>query len=128
VEPIPVPAPPKSSFNKNRRVSDLLLSQVKHFQHVAQKLSLKVEPALEADIYTEGGAARYIAAITRALRSGLQPLKGKPVVEIRRATRPPRRQPTTLDLAAAAATPSGKAISRAKKSTRRSRTAKPGKK
>ena len=128
MEPIPVPAPPKSSFNTNRRVSDLLLSQVKHFQHVAQKLGLEVDRALERDIYNEGGAARYITSITRALRSGSQPFKAKPVVAIRRAIRPPRQQPATLDLAAGAATPSPAPASGASKAPRRSRKAKRGKK
>jgi hypothetical protein len=128
MEPIPVPAPPKSSFNKNRRVSDLLLSQVKHFQHVAQKLGLEADPALERDIYTGGGAARYITTITRALRSGSYPSKARSVVAIRRAIRPPRQQPATLDLAAGAATPPPKSASRASKAPRRSRKAKPGKK
>jgi hypothetical protein len=68
VEPIPVPAPPKSSFNKNRRVSDLLLGQLKHFQHVEHKQGIQVDPALSRDIQTEAGAARYIAKITRTIR------------------------------------------------------------
>ena len=69
MDPIPVPAPPKSAFNKNRRVSDLLEHQLKHFQHVAHKQGINLDPALERDIYTEGGAARYITSITRAVRS-----------------------------------------------------------
>jgi hypothetical protein len=73
VEPIVVPAPPKTAFNKNRRVSDLLLAQLKHFQHVAQKQGLHVDPALVRDIATEAGAARYIATVTKQIRAQARP-------------------------------------------------------
>jgi hypothetical protein len=74
VDPIHVPAPPRSAYNQNRRVSDLLLSQLKHFQHVDQKHGALGIPAdLTRDIHTEGGAARYIAAVTRALRGTASP-------------------------------------------------------
>ena len=74
MDPIPVPAPPRSAYNQNRRVSDLLLSQLKHFQHVDQKHGALGIPAdLTRDIHTEGGAARYIAAVTRALRGTVSP-------------------------------------------------------
>ena len=69
MDPIQVPAPPRAAYNPNRRVSDLLLGQLKHFQHVEQKHGkLGIDPALARDIHTEAGAARYITAITRALR------------------------------------------------------------
>jgi hypothetical protein len=74
VDPILVPAPPRSAYNQNRRVSDLLFSQLKHFQHVVQKHGALGIPAdLERDMYTEGGAALYIAAVTRALRGTVSP-------------------------------------------------------
>ena len=54
MDPILVPAPPRSSYNQNRRVSDLLFSQLKHFQHVVQKHGALGIPAdLERDLYTE---------------------------------------------------------------------------
>ena len=63
MDPIFVPAPPHSAYNPNRRVSDLLLSQVKHFQHVEHKRGdLGIDPQIARNVYTEGGAARYIAA------------------------------------------------------------------
>jgi hypothetical protein len=68
MEPIRIQPVPKTSFNKHRRVSDLLLSQLKHFQHVAQKQGIDIDPALPREIHTEGGAARYIIAVTRAVR------------------------------------------------------------
>jgi hypothetical protein len=74
VDPILVPAPPRSAYNENRRVSDLLFSQLKHFQHVVQKhATLEIPADLSRDIYTEAGAARYIAAVTRALRGTVSP-------------------------------------------------------
>ena len=68
MEPIRVPKPSPHAFHKNRRISDLLLSQVAHFQHVAQKRSLRVDREVARDVHTEGGAARFIATVTRALR------------------------------------------------------------
>lgn len=69
MDPILVPAPPSSAYNPQRRVSDLLIGQLKHFQHVETKHGkLGIDPALARDIHTEAGAARYITAITRALR------------------------------------------------------------
>jgi hypothetical protein len=67
MEPIRVPGPSPTAFHKNRRISDLLLSQIRHFQHVAEKRSLKINPDIARDVHTEGGAARYIAMVTRAL-------------------------------------------------------------
>ncbi|WP_348267206.1 hypothetical protein P8936_15530 [Edaphobacter paludis] len=73
-----VPGPPKESFNKHRPLSDLLLSQVKHFQHVEAKL----DPSLRTnfsprDVLTENTAAQYIAQMTNILR-GLAPVKAAP--------------------------------------------------
>ena len=68
MDPIVVPAPPKSSYNPNRRVSDLLAAQLKHFQHVELKNGVTIAPALKRDVGTEAGAARYIAEMTRAIR------------------------------------------------------------
>lgn len=79
METIRVPRPAPEAFHKNRRVSDLLLSQVEHFQHVAQKKSLKIDPEVARDVQTEGGAARFIATVTRSLRGGAAQAKGKVV-------------------------------------------------
>ena len=69
MNPVLVPAPPRSSYNQNRRVSDLLLSQIRHFQHLELKRGdLGIPADIARDIYTEAGAARYIAAMTHALR------------------------------------------------------------
>jgi hypothetical protein len=114
VEPIPVPAPPKSSFNKNRPVSDLLLGQLKHFQHVEHKQGIEIDPALARDIHTEAGAARYITQITRAIRtqsaakpSGIAVVPGAtPAAKPASKASPTPAAAGGLALAAAAATPS----------------------
>jgi len=69
MDPIPVPAPPKSAYNPQRKVSDLLAHQLKHFQHVELKNGVKIDPAMSRDVGTEAGAAKYIAEMTRAIRS-----------------------------------------------------------
>ena len=63
---IRVPAPPKQSFQKNRPISDLLASQIKHFQHIETKLDLTM-PTSSHRIATENDAAQYIAQMTHAL-------------------------------------------------------------
>jgi hypothetical protein len=108
MDPILVPAPPRSAYNPNRRVSDLLLSQVKHFQHVElRRRDLGIDPEIARNIYTEGGAALYIAAVTRALRSAgriSQPTKLSVVSSAKPTTRRPKAVPTEgLALAASAA-------------------------
>jgi hypothetical protein len=130
VDPILVPAPPRSAYNQNRRVSDLLFSQLKHFQHVVQKHGALGIPAnLERDMYTEGGAARYIAAVTNALR-GTVPLQPAVVVS---APRPAKGRRKTVAGSAvdavAASTPASPKRAAAKKAGAKRRTARktPGK-
>lgn len=67
---IRVPAPPPQAFQKNRPISDLVKSQIKHFQHLEHKLQLKLSrPFSPNDLTTEAGAAQYIAEVTAALCS-----------------------------------------------------------
>jgi hypothetical protein len=108
VQPIPVPAPPRSAYNPNRRISDLLKSQLKHFQHIAQKRgSLGIEPAIARNIDTEAGAAHYIAAMTRALRGQAPAAAPKlAVVPAPKAVRKPAAEVTRI--AAAASKPTTK--------------------
>jgi hypothetical protein len=132
VDPIPVPAPPRSAYNENRRVSDLLLSQLKHFQHVAQKRgTLEIPAALSRDIYTEGGAARYIAAVTRALRGtvSLQPAEVAAVSVPKPRAGRRKTVPGLAAAATAARTPAPPKKSAAKKAVVKRRTARktPGK-
>lgn len=126
MDPILVPAPPRSAYNQNRRVSDLLLSQLKHFQHVAQKHgALEIPADLARNIYTEGGAALYIAAVTRALRGTASPQPAD--VAAVSAPRPRKeRRKTVPGLAVAttaASTPAPPKKSAAKKAVAKRRTA-----
>ncbi len=127
MEPIRVPAPEKSSFNKHRRVSDLLLSQLKHFQHVAQKQGIEIDAALPREIHTEGGAARYIAAMTRAVKErGFAMQKGTvaPAMQlVSKPIKPASEHPSAHGgLAIAAAGDDGNATNLEKKKTASSKT------
>ncbi|HVT98113.1 MAG TPA: hypothetical protein VHE33_11460 [Acidobacteriaceae bacterium] len=102
METIVVPAPPKSAFNKKRPVSDLVRKQVEHFQHVAQKHGMKIDPALERDLATEGGAARYIARVTREMRGQSERTPGPRLVARPPGTAKSKPAAAGLDLAAAA--------------------------
>jgi hypothetical protein len=71
MKPILVPGPPKAAFNKHRRISDLIKSQVAHLKHLEEKLPHVTRAALpQHAIVTENDAAIYIASMTRVLRSG----------------------------------------------------------
>lgn len=106
MDPIFVPTPPRSVYNPNRRVSDLLLSQLKHFQHVELKRGdLGIDPQIARNVYTEGGAALYIAAVTNALR-GVSRVVQPPKLAVMKSPRPAKKSPTEgLALAASAETP-----------------------
>jgi hypothetical protein len=68
MEPIRVPRPPQTSFNRNRPVSDLLQAQIKHFQHLESKLPDESRsPYAPHELSTESAAAQYIAHMTRVL-------------------------------------------------------------
>lgn len=99
MEPILVPGPPKTAFNKQRRVSDLIKKQVEHFKHLEYKLPPEVRDTLpQHPIQTEDDAARYIAPFTRFLLS-------KPAATARKkplAMRRPAVESEGLALAAAA--------------------------
>jgi hypothetical protein len=104
VEPIIVPAPPRSAYNHNRRISDLLLSQLKHFQHVEMKSGdLGIDPEIARNIHTEAGAAKYIAAVTTTLRArGLYGTATQPALSMVPAKKPAKKQTTSAPLAIAA--------------------------
>jgi hypothetical protein len=121
VDPIPVPAPPRSAYNPNRRVSDLLYSQLNHFQHVELKRGdLGIDPELARNIHTEGGAAQYIAAITHALRSKTPAIAAPPSLKIvsrtKSAKRLPNAEPLSIAASASDTTPAPPNKSPAKKS------------
>jgi hypothetical protein len=110
VDPIVVPAPPPSSYNPNRPVSDLIKSQIKFFQHIELKRGdLGIDPKIAGNIHTEAGAAQYIAAVTHALR-GKTPVTAAPLkLEIASRTKPAKKwaagEPLSIATAASAATP-----------------------
>ncbi|MDW5264474.1 MULTISPECIES: hypothetical protein [Acidobacteriaceae] len=67
---IRVPGPPPEAFRKNRPISDLIKSQIKHFQHLEHKLQLTLPTKfLPHDLTTEAAASQYIAEMTSALRN-----------------------------------------------------------
>jgi hypothetical protein len=130
VDPIVVPAPPRAAYNPNRRVSDLILGQLKHFQHVELSSGdLGIDPELARNIYTEGGAALYIAAVTNALRmkdsATAAPAKLKIVSRTKPAKTPRRAEPLSIAAAASETTSRAQKKTPAKK-TSASPTTKPG--
>ena len=93
---IRVPAPPKQSFHKDRPISDLLASQIKHFQHIETKLDLTM-PTSSHRIATENDAAQYIAEMTHALLNRTPQTSAAPGPTPPPGTKPrlvPRRAPT----------------------------------
>jgi hypothetical protein len=104
VEPIVVPAPPRSAYNHNRRISDLLLSQLKHFQHVEKKSGdFGIDPEIARNIHTEAGAAKYIAAVTTTLRArGIAGTATQPALSMVPAKKPAKQSSSAEPLAIAA--------------------------
>jgi hypothetical protein len=145
MEPILVPGPPKTAFDKNRRMSDLIRKQIEHFKHLEEKLPPEVRATLpQHAIVTEDDAARYIAPMTqlllaraaavqaaRAQAAGAQTERA-PILMPQRG--PTKGKDTGLDLAAAAgagaAPPAAKTppAPAAKKSPRKSSGSGEGKK
>jgi hypothetical protein len=115
MEPIQVPQPSPTAFNKNRPISDLIRKQIEHFQHIQKKHKIKIDPVVGQNLDTEGGAARYITAMTRALRA--QALSGAAAIPPRAPIPMPTPARATpgegLALAAAADSP-GKPTSKMK--------------
>jgi hypothetical protein len=116
MEPIRVPAPSPSSFNKHRPPSDLLLSQLKYFQHLDEKHDLGVDPSFAKDIETEAGAARYITQMTRAIRAkalAAEKVAGtRPALKLVAKPAAAASRETGIALAAAAETPTPKGKSK----------------
>jgi hypothetical protein len=132
VNPIVVAAPPRSAYNPNRRVSDLLFSQLKHFQHVELKRGdLGIDPELARNIYTEGGAAQYIAAVTNALRSrtpvAAAPTKLTIVSRTKSAKKAPSAEPLSIAAVATETTVVAPKKTSARKAARKSSTQPPSK-
>jgi hypothetical protein len=98
-----VPGPPPQAFRKNRPISDLIKSQIKHFQHLEHKLHLTLPIKFSPhDLNTEAAASQYIAEMTAALRDRAVAAKSTPA-NIRVA--PPSKPYTTPAARSAAPTP-----------------------
>lgn len=127
MDPIVVPAPPRSSYNPDRPVSDLIASQIKFFQHIERKRGdLAIDPKTAGNVQTEAGAAQYIAAVTRSLRARTPVAAAPPNLAIVSKKKPARKsaREVNLSLAAAAAPPTKSSASKTTKraSTKRSKT------
>jgi hypothetical protein len=127
VDPIFVPAPPRSSYNPNRPVSDLIASQIKFFQHIELKRGdLVIDPKIAGNIHTEAGAARYIAAVTSALRGKAPATAAAPKLTIvsrtKSAKKPLSAEPLSIAAAAGETTSSSPKKTRARKVAKQSST------
>jgi hypothetical protein len=123
VATIQVPGPPKESFNKSRPISDLLQSQVRHFQHVEAKLAPSLRTKFtSSQLHTENGAAQYIAQMTGIMRSGIPKAvpTATPIAALKPSPKPTPKPPRrTQPLAIAAAATSSKKAHPKKKASRR---------
>jgi hypothetical protein len=108
---INVPKPPKSAFDKNRKLSTLLAWQLEHFQEAEFRLPVDHTTDVYVNaIKTEGDAADYIRQVTKKVHE----LHGVPIAKPKKKARPGRG--LTL---AAAAKPSKKKSKTTRKSTSR---------
>jgi hypothetical protein len=124
MDPIQVPPPSPSAFNKNRPPSDLLQSQLSYFQHVQLRHGHAVPAALAEAVTTEDGAARYIAHMTHLIREkalaekrGTQP-ESKPSIKLVAKSKP-KPSPVVAIAASAAKPAKPKKTKPAKKSVKR---------
>lgn len=91
----PVPA---DSYDPNRPLNDLLLAQIDHFKHVAERLPPEVRSTIPTvpSTYDRDGVNQFIAAVTGAcMRTKIE--RPQVVKVVRR-----RKQPETLAIAASA--------------------------
>lgn len=133
---IRVGAPPKTAFNQDRPISDLIRSQVEHLKHVEERLTAEQRRTIPTgEIKTEAEAARYIAAMTAVLQSGARaeevnqtspkvenirkPLKKAPKRSGTKAPAPSRK----LALAASATGSKKKSAKSSKKTTKEAKKA-----
>jgi hypothetical protein len=67
---VKVPKPPQSAMNKNRAISSLLKTQIKHLQEAEFRLPAEAQSNIYINaIKTEGEAADYIRQVTAALHA-----------------------------------------------------------
>ena len=129
MEPIRVPAPPKSAFNKHRRVSDLIRKQVDHFKHLEHKLPEHVRSGIpQHHVVTEDDAARYIAPMTALLRSSFPAVPQPSPAATSSEKKGPKRVVPALSLAAAAELPSRSGMRNSKSGKKTGGSSRKGKK
>ena len=112
---IKVPKPPKSAFDKNRRLSTLLEWQIYHAQEA--ELALPVDHSTNIyvnAIQTEGEAADYIRKVTEKVHE----LHGSPLTKPKKGKRSAKPGLTL----AAQASPRAKRKSKPKAKSRKSRS------
>jgi hypothetical protein len=113
---------PSDSFRADAPLNDLLLKQLEHFAHVAERLPAKLRVDMPVPSPQDSAAAaRYIAEITERLMSRKRP----PLTVVSK----PRRKRTTPGISIAAAaetlgTPRVKRKSKSRKSKSRKTTKK----
>lgn len=112
---VAVPRPGPNAFRKSRALSDLLKAQVKHFQHIEEKLPIELRGRfLPHEITSEAAAAQYIAHMTGLLHDRGKAKPGRVQEMPRRKAEQPGR---AVRIAAAAELPkaSSKPPARVKK-------------
>ncbi|HEY7353864.1 MAG TPA: hypothetical protein VH596_13940 [Terriglobales bacterium] len=112
---IHVPRPPKLAINPQRTASSLLKTQIEHLQQAELRLPLKYQTGTYVNaIKTEGEAADYIGAVTKAIHDAH-------VEAARNRAKVSRRRGRILQIAAAAAPKSARkrqSTAKRKKKTR----------
>lgn len=129
MELIHVPAPPKGAFNKNRRISDLIKSQIKHLKHIEYALPQEIRDTIpQHPVVTENDAALYIASMTPLLRSRAMAQESAKKPGVRKQRPIPIRSSGGLSLAAAAGQASKKSRSKKKADSKSTENSSPRKK
>lgn len=94
---IHVPRPPKRAMDLQRGASSLLKTQIEHLQQAELRLPLKYQTGIYVNaIKTEGEAADYIGAVTKAIHDAHTEAAGN-------RSKVARRRGRILEIAAAAA-------------------------
>jgi hypothetical protein len=107
---ISVPRPPKKAMNPDRPANALLLSQVQHLRKAERDLPLRYRTEIYVRaIKTEREASRYIREVTEAIHQAHEDAAAE------RARSTSRRPNKGIAIAAAAAKPSRKGASKAKR-------------
>jgi len=99
MKPIKVPKVPASAYNKNRKASDLLRSQVVQLGYILAPSGTGHRLANQAKrVKTEGQAAAFIAKVTRRLHpeGAAQPAGAAPAAIVLTVTKRRKRSARTV--------------------------------